>query len=108
MRRNVLGWPQHRGRGGKGPPEVWLGRRPDLIYGGFPAMLADLARTHPEALDPGDIPTLYRRIGLLVRRGSPRRQAALHRGPRRRSGRWAAIKALPFRRRRQRKSTQPR
>ena len=32
-------------------------------------MLAGLAKAHPEALDPGDIHTLYhRRIGLLVRR----------------------------------------
>ena len=41
-------------------------------------MLAGLARAHPEALDPGDIHTLYhRRIGLLVRRGNPRRLLTL-------------------------------
>ena len=57
----------------KGPPERWLDRRADLIYGGFPQMLTDLAEAHPEALDPNDIQELYeRRIGLLVRRGNPR------------------------------------
>ena len=53
----------------KGPPEVWLGRRsgPDLWW--LPGDAGRLARAHPEALDPGDIHTLYhRRIGLLVRR----------------------------------------
>jgi len=57
----------------KGPPERWLDRRADLIYGGFPQMLAALAQDHPEALDPNEIHELYeRRIGLLVRRGNPR------------------------------------
>ncbi len=57
----------------KEPPERWLDRRADLIYGGFPSMLTDLAEAHPEALDPNDIQELYeRRIGLLVRRGNPR------------------------------------
>lgn len=56
----------------KGPPERWLDRRADLIYGGFPSMLTNLAEAHPEALNPTDIQELYeRRIGLLVRRGNP-------------------------------------
>jgi accessory colonization factor AcfC len=57
----------------KGPPERWLDRRADLIYGGFPQMLTDLAEAHPEVLSTNDIQELYkRRIGLLVRRGNPR------------------------------------
>ncbi len=56
----------------KGPPERWLDRRADPIYGGFPQMLTALAQAHPKALDPNDIHELYeRRIGLLVRRGNP-------------------------------------
>jgi hypothetical protein len=54
------------------PPERWLDRRADLIYGGFPARLTGVAEAHPKALDLGDIRELYeRRIGLLVRRGNP-------------------------------------
>jgi accessory colonization factor AcfC len=57
----------------KGPPERWLDRRADLIYGGFPQMLTALAEAHPEALSSTEIRELYeRRIGLLVRRGNPR------------------------------------
>jgi accessory colonization factor AcfC len=57
----------------KGPPERWLDRRADLIYGGFPLMLTALAEIHPEALSTIEIHELYaRRIGLLVRRGNPR------------------------------------
>lgn len=56
----------------KGPPERWLDRHADLIYGGFPQMLTALAQAHPEALSTAEIHELYeRRIGLLVRRGNP-------------------------------------
>jgi accessory colonization factor AcfC len=62
----------------KGPPETWFNQEADLIYGGAPNMIEDFMAGHPGVIDPGSICQLSKRqIGIVVRRGNPRKIRSL-------------------------------
>jgi len=62
----------------KGPPETWMNKPADLIYGGAPNMLEDFMAAHPGTIEVESIRHLYKRqIGIIVRKGNPRKIATL-------------------------------